>query len=80
MEKWKAVSARAGKKLNVKISFDHYRTRCHFHDRFYLAVHSSAVMSGLFGPSLSGLSANDFVLIGELERPVLDRMKAYLEI
>jgi hypothetical protein len=35
-------------------------------------------LSGLFGPSINGLSDNDFVLIGEMEENVVARLKTYL--
>src|SRR6478609_7041798 len=36
-------------------------------------------LSGLFGPSINGLSDNDFVLIGEMEENVVARLKTCCE-
>jgi hypothetical protein len=80
-QKWKdEVAAGAQKDLGVKVSFDNYKARGHFHDRFYLALHSGGGMSGLFGPSLTGLSDTDFVLIGALENKILDNLKRHLQL
>jgi hypothetical protein len=80
-EKWRQdVAVGAEKDLGVKVSFDRYKARGHFHDRFYLALHTGGGMSGLFGPSLTGLSDTDFVLIGALENKILDNLKRHLQL
>lgn len=71
-----AVSERARLK-NASIAVRPFNVGGHFHDRFYLAQHTSGKLAGLFGPSMNGLGDNDFVLIGELEENVLARLKMY---
>jgi hypothetical protein len=80
-QKWEnAVVTAAKEDLGIKVSFDRYKARGHFHDRFYLAHHSGGEMSGLFGPSLTGLSDTNFVLIGALENKVLESLKRHLQL
>lgn len=45
-----------------------------FHDRFYLARDQSAVLTGIFGPSLNALTTKTIVLMGELENGALQRL------
>lgn len=42
-----------------------------FHDRIFLTITEKNTFRGVFGPSLNGLGANDFVLMGEIEKDAL---------
>ena len=45
-----------------------------FHDRIYLVRDQKSQLKGVFGPSLNGLKANDFVLMGEIENEGLRQL------
>jgi hypothetical protein len=75
---WSSTVETHIKRRKVSLSVRPFRAGCHFHDRFYIAQHSNGKLSGLFGPSINGLSDKDFVLIGEMEEDVVARLKTYL--
>lgn len=77
---WEAsVNAHAASRgFNVDFKRFTTRTRTSFHDRFYLARHSNGMVSGLFGPSITGLTDKDFVLIGEIESETLKKLNDFI--
>jgi hypothetical protein len=79
-EIWKKSIKEFGRNSGFEIEFAHHRGRQSFHDRFYIARHADRSLAGVFGPSLTGLSATDFVLIGELEKPALDKLSESLHL
>jgi hypothetical protein len=66
---WRTSVKQYGDAHGHKCEFKFFNTKSgtRFHDRFYLARHGNGLVSGLFGPSMSGLTDKSFVLIGELE-------------
>lgn len=49
------------------VTFRTYKAQLVFHDRIYLVRDTKSKIKGVFGPSINGLNANDFVLMGEIE-------------
>lgn len=45
-----------------------------FHDRIYLVRRNKSQIKGVFGPSLNGLNASDFVLMGEVKSESLSQL------
>jgi hypothetical protein len=79
---WKAQVETHAFSKNITVTFSYFRTRSNarFHDRFYLAKHQSGLISGLFGPSMNGLSDSSFALIGEVESETLRNLNKFIEI
>lgn len=77
---WRRSVEQHGATRGYHIEFAYFRTKpgIRFHDRFYLARHRSGRISGLFGPSMNGLSDKSFVLIGELEAMTLQRLCGFI--
>jgi hypothetical protein len=78
---WRKSVEQHGNTRGYRIEFKHFRTKTgtRFHDRFYLARHGNGLVSGLFGPSMSGLNDKSFVLIGELETMSLKQLCGSIE-
>jgi len=77
---WTRAVSEHVKRRKATVTLRPFRAGSHFHDRFYLAQHKSGELAGVFGPSMNGLSDNDFVLVGELEENVIARLKTYLRM
>jgi len=73
---WRTSVKQYADRRGYKFEFKHFKTKTgtRFHDRFYLARHDNGLVSGLFGPSMSGLNDKSFVLIGELETMSLKQL------
>jgi hypothetical protein len=78
---WRRSVAEHGKRNGYNVQFTFFRTlsETRFHDRFYVARHSTGLISGLFGPSMNGLNDKSFVLMGELEEVTLKRLCRQLD-
>ncbi|WP_159011263.1 hypothetical protein [Bradyrhizobium sp. S69] len=78
---WRTTVKQYGDARGYKLQFKFFRTNTgiRFHDRFYLARHGNGLVSGLFGPSMSGLTDSSFVLIGELETMSLRQLCGSIE-
>ncbi|MUJ39727.1 hypothetical protein [Aliivibrio fischeri] len=55
------------KKNYKNITLKDYSPKLKFHDRFYVVLHRSGAIRGLFGPSLNGLNSDAIVLMGDIE-------------
>lgn len=63
------------KKHFPKISFGTYNPQHKFHDRLYLVRDDSSEITGVFGPSMNGLSSHSIVLMGDINQDALLRLK-----
>ena len=70
----KRGTATAKKKLHrylkdkfKKIQFKDYSPQLKFHDRFYVVLHHSGKIKGVFGPSINGLTSDAIVLMGDID-------------
>lgn len=63
------------KKYFPKISFDTYNSQYKFHDRLYLVRDNRSEITGVFGPSMNGLSSNSIVLMGDINQNALLSLK-----
>lgn len=50
---------------NIKL--EGYSSQLKFHDRFYVVIHRSGTIKGLFGPSINGLTSDAIVLMGDID-------------
>lgn len=49
------------------IKFKDYSPQLKFHDRFYVVLHRSGDIKGVFGPSINGLTSDAIVLMGDID-------------
>lgn len=67
------------KGFEVEFEFFHVLSSARFHDRFYLARHVDGTVSGMFGPSMTGLNDDSFALMGEIEDLTMKRLLSHLK-
>lgn len=67
-----------GNGFEVSFVFFDVISNARFHDRFYLARHVDGTVSGMFGPSMTGLNDDSFALMGEIEHLTMKRLLSHL--
>jgi hypothetical protein len=67
------------KKDFPKISFGTYDPKYKFHDRLYLVRDDRSEITGVFGPSMNGLSSNSIVLMGDINQKALLSLKSIFQ-